>query len=210
VALAQATVRLARANRRAADLVAALLAEKVGDKKEPVARSPLQALRGAGHQDFLETLRKLSASVQADHLRRALFEPWTYCDDKLTFRWDPVDYRPYALRARDPGADKIHPIRTEWGANRLAFEALIFFPQVWSRDPKTVGFIGNEEIRWPLWSAPASVSLVRSLLVQGDLLRRDPSRLSRLGICAVVGARRFLSGKGYVNFAPARIVWSES
>lgn len=205
---AQRTARSgARQDRRAADLLAALSIESQGHSKDEVDRSPLQALTGAGHQDFLKTLRELSKQIGEEHIHRALFQPWSYEDQQLTFRWDPADFRPYALRARNPSKDRVHPIRTEWGANRLAFEALALFCMVWGREPGCVGFRG-EELRWPLWWDPVTLPVVRSLLSHPALFEDTPSRLAGLGVCAVVSSRKFTSGKGYVNFGPSRLVWT--
>jgi len=197
-----------RGDRRAADLLAALMAH-VGSSQE-VRPSPLRALTGAGHMHFLDTLRALSDPdrLSKDHVARALFQPWTYEDTRFTFRWDPSDFRPYALRARDPARDPVHPIRTEWGANRLAFEALVLFPMTWSGE--AVGFRG-QELRWPLWTPPAGADVVRSLLAHPALFEphRQEAALQALGVAVVASARRFLGERGaHVYFTPARIVWA--
>ena len=86
-----------------------------------------RTVSGAGHQHFLETMRKLADESDLDSLERCLFHPWTRPDTRLSLRWDPQDDRRYAHRWRDPADRKDRPA-TEWGANRLAFEAISLFP----------------------------------------------------------------------------------
>lgn len=199
-----------RGDRRSADLLAALMAD--GGSAEEVRVSPLRALTGAGHMHFVDTLRALSdpSRLSRDHVARALFRPWAYEDVRFTFRWDPSDFRPYALRARDPARDPVHPIRTEWGANRLGFEALVLFPMTWSG--AAIGFRGRE-LRWPLWRPPASADVVRSVLAHPALFAPEGEaaglQLRALGVAAVVSARWFRGERGaHVYFTPARVVWA--
>lgn len=197
-----------RHDRRAADLLAALVCE--AGTEDEVKPTPFRALSGAGHLNFLSTAQSLSdaSRLQKSDIARALFQPWTYENTRLTFRWDPVDYRAYAGRARDPADDPIHPIRTEWGANRLAFEALVMFPMIWSGE--AVGVRSNE-FRWPLWSPAASVDTIRSLLAHPFLFRDTGANdLASMGVVLVASCQRFTSGQrnAYVNFSPSRIVWS--
>jgi hypothetical protein len=197
-----------RGDRRAADLLTALLGD--GGREEEVRRSPLQVLTGAGQMRFLETLEFLCdpEQLQPEHVARALFEPWTYQDTRFTFRWDPVDFRSWALRARNPSGDEIHPVRTEWGANRLGFEALALFPITGSGE--TVGF-RHAELRWPLWRPPAGVDVIRSLLAHPALFRSDGAGdLRPLGVAAVVAARRFSGAKGHRYFTAGRIAWGDA
>jgi len=196
-----------RRDRRAADLLAALMADAGADQK--VRPSPLRALTGASQMHFVDTVRALSDSsrLSREHVVRALFRPWTYEDTRFTMRWDDVDFRSHALRARDPARDPVHPIRTEWGANRLAFEALALFTMTWSAE--TVGFRA-QEVRWPLWAPPTSADVIRSLLAHPALFRPEDEwrELHALGVTIVASARRFSGegGKG-VYFSPARVVW---
>lgn len=174
--------------------------------KEVMADTEFRTMSGAGHQHFLASMRELAAGVTADHLRRALFSPWDYQDERPSLRWDPADYRPHALRAADPSKD---PIRTMRGANRLAVEALPWFPTApAARSLRTVGFrVHNREVEftWPIWKAPLPADAVRSLLAMAVLQapELDFRELEARGIARVFRARRFTDGK-YRNFSPAR------
>ena len=194
-------------DRTAADLLAALVAE--AGAKDDLKPTPFRALTGAGHLKFLKTVRALSdpTRLRRVDIARALFQPWTYENIRLTFRWDPVDYRPFADRAYNPAEDLI---RTEWGANRLAFEALVLFPMVWNGE--VVGVRSNE-VRWPIWLPPASVETIRSLLAHPVLfLDSRAAELERLGVRLVASCRRFTWGQqnAYVNFTSPRIAWSSA
>jgi len=199
------------------DLLAGLIGEDLSG--EEIVHSPLKTLNGAGHQDFLPTLWNLTDNVTADHLRRALFETWHYEDERYVFRWYPADYRPQAYRARDPASDRVHPIRTEWGANRLAFDALVFFPVL--PGGQTVAFRSINEsrryedgrqdfvMRWPLWRYPLGRKEIAGLLRLPDLWLNGNDRLQRLGVFAIVECARFMVGKGQVGFTPGNVVWTD-
>jgi hypothetical protein len=176
--------------------------------------TPFCFVSGSGNQEFLGTVRELTYRVAPDRVYQALFEPWSYRDEKLSLRWDPAEDRRYALLDRDPSDDGA---RTVWMANLLAYRALALCPTV----PTGGGLAATgwreegEERRkqrwftWPLWDSPVGVDVVRSLLGARELgdPRPDCDVLSARGIVAVYRARRIEEGY-YTNFTPARAICS--
>ena len=65
--------------------------------------------------------------LQIERVHAALFEPWTYRDDRYSMRWDPLEDRRYALMDRDPTASD-NKSRTVWMANLFAYRSLVLFP----------------------------------------------------------------------------------
>ena len=115
-------------SRAEADFIAAFGCDAVqsAGRKGQIQETALRTL-GAGQTQFLKPMRDLAEKTTREHLRRCLFAPWKREDSRLSLRWDPEDDRRYAHRWRDPTASGEEP-KTEWGANRLAFEALPLFP----------------------------------------------------------------------------------
>lgn len=181
-------------------------------KSGSIEPTPFQFLSGAGHQWFLKTARQLMVEVTPERIRRALFEPWTYADEKLSMRWDPIEDRRYALSAADPSDA---PARTVWMANLLAYRALALFPAAPCRGAlRVVGWTmveGDPVFTWPLWEFAASLDTIRSLLAMRELVsdREDRANLRARGVRAVFRSRRIKVGSGMnyvVNFTPARAV----
>ena len=177
-----------------------------GDKVRDTA---LRTMSGAGHQHFLKFMRDLARITESDHLRCALFKPWTYQDVALSMRWDPRDDRRHALRWRNPSKVKIRTVR---GANRLAIEGLPMFPTA-PRGPRleTTGFTGRSSRdtywTWPIWGTPSAVNTVRSVLGLRGLQATEPDRapLAAAGIVEIYRSQRSTIGK-FRNFTPARPV----
>jgi hypothetical protein len=196
----------ASTKREEADYLAAFGSDVygAGPKKELISDTAFRTMSGAGHQHFLSFMRELAAGTEREHLRRALFAPWDYADSRPSLRWDPADYRPHALRAVDPSGD---PIRTMRGANRLAIEALPFFPTVpQQRRIRTVAFEEGDDgtaVVWPIWTERLDVTTVASLLAWGHTPGITEGKATRPGIAQVFRARRFTEGK-YRNFTPAK------
>ncbi len=201
-----------RQDRRAADFAAAFGCEVCEDKeKGRIEYTDLCFITGSGHQDFLGTIAALARSVEPVHLREALFGNWR-AERGLSMRWDPSDAAEYALRWDDPGPKGAWAV---WGANRLAVEALPFFPAVpVKRGLQTTGFNRRnrqDEFTWPIWSQLASFDTVRSLMSFGELQQDAPRRdlLRLMGIEEVYRAQRVRIGHGAnfkVSFRPARAV----
>jgi hypothetical protein len=209
----QAAQLLSAGDARAAEYAAAFGSEVcVDQKKNRIEYTNLSFITGSGHQDFVTTALKLSESMNAEHIREALFGPWEYKDKSLSFRWDPADAAEYALSASDPSKDGAW---TVWGVNRLAFEALPLLPVQPTRGGlRTTGFWEErypEEFTWPIWHAKLDADTVRSLLSLNEIQEESPSRpkLQAMGIAEVFRSPRVRIGQGAnfkVSFRPARSV----
>jgi hypothetical protein len=200
--------------RVAADFLAAFGNELYEDRdKGRITYTDFSFITGSGHQHFLGTARALQQCAGPDNLREALFGPWKSADKGNSFRWDPEDAKEYALRWRDPSVGGVSSV---WGANRLAFEALPFFPMVPAGATlRTTGFNtaqgGAHEFTWPIWTQPASAETIRSLVGLRQLQDATPSRgeLEPMGIAEVFRSQRVRIGQGAnfkVSFRPARAV----
>lgn len=183
-------------------------------KQGKLAPTPFAFISGSGHQDFLGTAGELLKNVSPKRIEAALFAPWTYEEERLSMRWDPVEDRRYALMDRDPTAGDNQP-RTVWMANLLAYRALSLFPSVPTRHGlATVGWTRQEEpvFTWPLWEHPIDPDSIRSLLVLPELRNissdsRNRGALWARGIQAVYRSRRIRVGTGAnfkINFTPSR------
>ena len=217
---AAACERCSTADRRWADLAAAYGVADPAVPGEWMTASPWALVSGSGHQDFLSSAEQLMFDCAPAHLSRALFGPWEPQDEKYSLRLDTADDRRYALMDRDPTASGNKPL-TLWGANRLAFEALRFFPAMPARGGMAVrGWraIGGDwqegcRVRWPLWGEPVGVAVVQSLLGLPDLWLEETRAAARLrgrGVHAVMESRRIAIGQGAnrkYNLTPAAAVW---
>lgn len=198
-----------RRDRRYADFVTAFGCEAVvtGDGKS-IRDTAFRTMSGAGHQHFLGTMKQLCDSVISEHLHKALFNAWDYSDVKLGLRWDPQEDRRYALRWGNPSDTSKNPIKTMWGANRLAVEALPLLPAVPDgRRLETTGFTrrgGAVLFTWPVWECGVSPEAVRSLLSLAELQESEPDRtkLRAMGVVEVYRSRRITVGK-FRNFTHA-------
>lgn len=206
--LASAAVQLAHqsGDRTGVDYVAAFGCDAISEDGV-IADTAFRTMSGAGHQHFLKTMHDLVALTEPEHLKRSLFEPWDYADDRPSLRWDHADDRRYALRWKEPSGD---PIRTMRGANRLAIEALpLFSTAPVGNKLETSGFrtggSRNTFFSWPIWETPISIDVVRSLLALQELqLDRPPrDKLRPMGIVDVLRAQRLTIGK-FRNFAPSQ------
>lgn len=177
----------------------------VDDQGKQVADTALRTMRGAGHQDFVKTMRDLVGATTRDHLEHSLFSAWERAETGLGLRWDPQDDRRYALRWNEPSSD---PTRTERGAHRLAVEALPLFPvHPVHRRLETTGFTRRARqtfLSWPIWTTRVSLDVVRSLLALRGLQAETLSRgeLARRGVVEVFRSQRITLGK-YRNFSAA-------
>ena len=201
-------------DRRMADFAAAIGSEACHDESRGrIHYTDFCFITGSGHQDFVSTAEKLREKG-AEQFRVALFEEWCYLDKRLSFGWDPAEAREYALQWSDPGPGGVW---TVWGANRLALEALPFFPAFpTGKVLATTAFIalGSQQAKaftWPIWDAPLCCDVIRSLLALEALTKKDVDRnlLGLMGIREVYRARRVRIGSGAnfkVRFRAARAI----
>jgi CRISPR-associated endonuclease/helicase Cas3 len=197
MAIKRLAVPQRRDDRPRHDWITALSCESALD-----ADSQLQTVRC----DYLiGNVKSLMAVTQPDHLRRSLFATWDYTDGlaNQSLHWEPTEDRRHAYQWHMPSGD---PTRKSTGgmvgANRLALEAWPLFPSFPDGDRvNTRGFRGNRANNtfwtWPLWSFPATVSVVESLMSL-DLLHEhevDTLCLRQLGVVAVFRLQRILVGK---------------
>jgi hypothetical protein len=198
------------ARRAPIDLLAAFASDACVKNSERVAATPFCFVTGSGNQYFLDTVRQLMTRVTAERIQAVLFEPWTYGDEKLSLRWDPMEARRYALMDRDPKA-KDNKSRTMWMANLLAYRALALFSSApGRRGLETTGWSGLGPLfTWPVWEHPIDADTIRSLMLVSDLAAEIPARpvLRTRGVAAIFRSRRIKVGSGTnikINFEPAR------
>ena len=199
-------------NRETVDLLAAFGCDAPVNKYGQVTATPFCFITGAGHQYFLDTARQLMDLATTERVHAALFEPWTYRDDRYSMRWDPLEDRRYALMDRDPTASD-NKSRTVWMANLFAYRSLVLFP---SAPRNRVGgttawnLIDKDPVfTWPIWEHPSDPDSIRSLLQLRELKAASPDRsaLVERGIVAAFRAKRIQVGK-YSNFSPARSLFA--
>ena len=205
----------ALANRDPVDLLAAFGGDAcLNQRTGTIEPTPFQFITGSGHQFFLETVRQLMDRVSVERVHATLFEAWTYPDEGLSMRWDPIEDRRYALMDRDPTASDNKP-RTMWMANLLGYRALALFPCAPCNGRlRVTGWTdldGEAVFTWPLWEFAAPPDTIRSLLALRELTSRHPDRavLRARGVVASFRARRIKVGTGTnykLNFSPARAV----
>jgi hypothetical protein len=198
--------------REALDLLAAFGSDACLDQKSgSLDPTPFCFIAGSGRQFFLDTVRQLMERVTPEAVRRTIFEPWTYRDETLSMRWDPIEDRRYALSDTNPSDAAA---RTVWMANLLGYRALPLFPCApGRRGLVTTGWalVGAEgsAFTWPIWEFSAPPDTIRSLLQLSELREPETHRfpLRARGIAAIFRSRRIKVGAGLntkVNFSPAR------
>jgi hypothetical protein len=199
-------------DREALDLLAAFGSDAcLNEKSGSLDSTPFCFITGSGRQFFLDTVRQLMERVTPVAVRQTIFEPWTYRDETLSMRWDPIEDRRYALSDTNPSDTAA---RTVWMANLLGYRALSLFPSAPGRSGLGItswDFVGAEgwAFTWPIWEFPASPDAIRSLLQLDELREPETHRfpLRARGIAAIFRSRRITVGSGLntkVNFSPAR------
>ncbi|MFQ3582175.1 MAG: hypothetical protein SNJ67_14120 [Chloracidobacterium sp.] len=200
-----------RFQRQEVDFLAAIGSNLASDE----ATSQLQTTRRDYHLGNIVSILK---NTQRDHLRRTLFKPWDYADplENQSLHLDPSEDRRHAYQWNKPSGDPNRRKRGGMlGANRLALEALGWFP-TWPVGGalKTLGFsgFGKDETRWtwPIWTPFVPADLIPSLLalapLQDDpIAEADRRRLRQMGVVAAYRVQRILVKKT-PNFTPARKV----
>ncbi len=201
----------------AADFASSFACDALTNEQGLVQDTALRTMSGAGHQHFLRSMRQIISQTTAEHIRRALFAPWTYDDPvaNQTLRWDPADDSRYALQWRDPSGDPSRRQRGGMlGANRLAIEGLPLMTcaPVGGR-LGTTGFVGRGRRdtfwTWPIWSCPVSLDVCRSVVSQpmhADGNSKQNDWLKTMGVVAAFRSQRITVGK-FRNFTPATAVF---
>ncbi|MCC7075696.1 MAG: hypothetical protein IT198_01090 [Acidimicrobiia bacterium] len=177
----QATAR----NRRDLDLLCGLVAEFALDNNGNAKPTDLHF--AAGQQRFLKMARELREGMQAADYTEAIQGPWQSASVLPTFDWDCGSERVYALRAGDPSKEKKLGVAA---ANWLGFTSLSLLPVLsQARKAVTTGGGGSWKrgtFTWPLWSVPATVPVVRSLLSLPGLADMRPAELRARGMLRVL------------------------
>lgn len=161
----------------------------------------------AGQQRFLGSAAEVNEAIDRDALTEALFGPWRYESDAKVLGWDLANDRVYAYRATNPSTAKKAGVP---GADALGLRGIGLLPTVARRgETRTAGTVGswkNGAFRWPLWSHPLTVPVVRSLLV-APCWDWDPAARAGRGVDAVFeSAIRRSDQGGYGSFAPPKAI----
>lgn len=181
----------------------------VGEDDEAVARRTRFDFT-AGQQAFVSMLRELRESCTREDVEQALFVGWRYSAAAVSMRWDTQDEkRQYALQSVDPTNNSKNPPTAVRGANFLAVEALPLFPLVPDRRAAQPGFDGDRDGRywsWPIWTYPANLDVIRSLLTLplADWSDWPVAKRRALGVSAVFQSRIVQPSGRYRCFTPAR------
>ncbi len=157
----------------------------------------------AANQTFLGAVETIRASITEEWVRTSLFEghrPRPGCN----LRWDPNAERNWALMANNPNEDGTSvDAPLEW----LAFRALPLFP-TFPRGSRIIttcvfGRGADMTFTWPLWSVPASLSTIRSIL-HIDSTQDRKERAAR-GVFAVCRSAIRRTSQGFGNFGPSSV-----
>ena len=170
----------------------------------------------AGNQEFVSKARSILSDVSEQALIADMHEPWRYtAAGDYSLMWDVTDDRLHAHSAADPTSN-LNRKFTNLGAEALAVMGLSRFPCFASSDRTlTQGCSGRWKrglFVWPLWTVPATVRSVRSLLAQvatpegSNSQRADWYRAWGLSRVMQSQIRRSPQG-GYGTFGPPRVVW---
>lgn len=202
-------------DRDATAFAAAFGSDAITTKTGNIADTALRTMSGAGHQHFLKSMRDVLASVNTEHIERALFHAWDYADPLrgLSLRFDPMDDKRYALQWIDPGTDSTRGSRGNMlGANALAVLGIPLLAVAPVRaELLTTCFQGSRStdcfLTWPVWKWPLSLDVAASLLSQEDIQLKSPPRgtLSNQGVVEVYRSQRITTDK-FRNFTPSTSV----
>lgn len=182
-----------------ADLFSGLLAEGAVDRKGNTKPTHLHFT--AGQQRFLVMARELCERLDEARFREAVVGPWRNDSVLPSLSWDVRGGRPYALRASDPSKVKRTSVP---GADWLALLGLSSVPvravtstfdgsislETTGCDPRWK----ESAFRWPLWSGPSSLDVIRSIVADPVLVgtAEERPRIRRRGISEAV----YLRGRG--------------
>lgn len=157
----------------------------------------------AAQQTFLGAVEEIRASVTPEWVEASLFEGHA-AKRGSNLRWDPGAERSWALMANNPSDDgTLVNAPLEW----LAFRGLPLLP-TFPRGIRiiTTGVSGRGEdlaFTWPLWSVPASLQTVRSVLqLDWTGAARDGSERGVFAFCSSAIRR---TSQGFGNFGPSSV-----
>lgn len=195
----------ATADPRTAAQAAAWFSELVEDNNQNT--KPTAFHFTAGQQAFLEMVEALRGGLTVEHVREALEGPWLNTSSLPSLSWDASVARMYALRASNPAKERRGSVP---GANWLAVIGLTFFPVVvkGTRLVTTAvrGGWKDSTFTWPVWSPPAEVTTIASLL-RLDASAWTQRERAAYGVETVLRCRILRSDQGgYGSFAPAAVV----
>ncbi len=201
-----------RTNRLTVDTLSALGVDCFKDGKDKFRDTALRLIRSGdnNHNGLLSYAVRTIEVCTATQLQNAITAEWLYKDEKLSFRWDPVENRGYALQWGDPSDDGA---LTERGANCLALFAMPLFPTIPTKgQSETTGFGLKEpkqsSLTWPIWTHAVNLDTVKSMLGMSLLQRPLPpqSELACRGVIASYRCDRIMTSTYYANVTPARRV----
>ena len=192
------------------DTLASFGVECVRDDKGIFKDTSLRMVRAgdSAGNGLLAYGKRILDETKEDDLRSALTDSWKYEDQDCALRWDPAEYRGYAMQWANPSSEKTVSVR---GGNRLALAAMPLLATIPCR--ATVGTIAfgkpnqrNECFTWPLWSVPCCLGVVKSLLTLPSLQDEQPSQrdLKSRGVEATYRCERIMTSTYYRNFTPAQ------
>jgi hypothetical protein len=157
----------------------------------------------AAQQTFLGTVEDIRASITQEWVEKSLFHGR---DERSgsNLRWDPGAERNWALMANDPSGDGTRvnaPL--EW----LAFRGLPLLPSFPRGDriiTTAVRRRGKDMVfMWPLWSVPASLWTVQSLM-RLDWTEEARAHKAR-GVFATCCSLIRRTAQGFGNFGPSKV-----
>ena len=206
-------LRRGRAARSSGSLSACLLAENSLDNNGKA--KPTDLYFTAGQQRFVTMARTILGEVTEEEVVDDIARPWRYHSERGSLMWDCVDDRDHALSAADPTNKSRNPKLTNPGAEALAVIGLSRYPCFASpQGTLTQGCSGTWKrglFVWPLWSTPATMRAVRSLLAHVVAPEHDERRSAwyqAWGVHRVLQSQiRRSSQGGYGTFGPPLVVW---
>lgn len=215
--LADRCVRDASAeDRLASDLAAALASEAATEEKtDLVTPTAFSFANGQGGKNLLADAAQLSQESNAEAIRDAIASRWSYSEKTKQFRWDPQEFRSWALRADEPTPKNLFGSK---GANLLGFYGLSLLPSF----PRETGLATTAMTKlenagggrataftWPLWSTPLSIDPARSILATEELQKKEPnaSLLRSRGFTAVFRSVRHVTPQLNVHFLPSQQIF---
>ena len=148
-------------DRIAADLISSYGSEavtKIHKGEVVVENSGLSFGNNQSGRQLLRDTGDLAVGLETRHIRECVSKPWLYDENIKTLKWDPSDFRPYALRDVDPGSEKVYGSR---GGNLLGFYGLSMLPAFPSVDGLSTTGLSMHKRDGPEWDT----SLTWAILV---------------------------------------------